>query len=413
MQNKSSFQEIQHELKLKNFELNAVLEITKGINQNKSINHLLSLFEFILKEQLGLRRFVLFKHSGNWECLVKSGIKGKIKNINISRDLSRFQKITSIHSSANTEIAQFDVIIPVLHQEQPLAYLLIQESENSSYLISNKNSIKELSFIQLLTNIIIVAIENQRLFKENIYQERFKRDLEVASEMQQLLFPSNLPSDKRLDLAAMHKARHEVSGDYYDFIPINEDDFIVCIGDVSGKGVSAAMLMANFQATIRTLIYLDKFDLEYLINELNKRVMEAAEGEKFITFFIGHYQAKKRQLKYINAGHNHPILTNGKKARFLDKGAIGLGMLKEIPFIEPEIVDIPNNSTLILYTDGVVELENATGEYFETQRLIRLIHNFYPLKMEDLNNLIFSKLDEFRGKKDFVDDTAIFSCRFF
>jgi sigma-B regulation protein RsbU (phosphoserine phosphatase) len=316
-----------------------------------------------------------------------------------------------IESSHLEMLNEFDVVIPVYHKEKPLAFLLIKGIKEEN--LKASRSLDNLNFIQTLTNIIVVAIENKRMAKQSIRQERIKKELEVASEMQKMLFPTDLPSDKRIDLAATHRARHEVGGDYYDFIPLNDEEFIVCIADVSGKGISAAMLMANFQATIRTLYNYQRFDLEFLIGELNKKVMRSAKGEKFITFFIAQYNSTTRRLKYVNAGHNHPILTNGRKATFLDKGCVGLGMFDEIPFIEPDEITIPPNSTLVLYTDGVVELENEEGEYYETDRLIKLIHSFYPLKMEDLNNLIFSKLDEWRGKKDPDDDTAILSCRIF
>jgi len=411
MKRDSIIQSLNEELKFKDFELNSLLEITKGINSDQSIDYLLSVYEFILKEQLGVQKFVLYKKQETWTHLIKTGIKGRIKDVDIERDLLRFVDITLIESSSNKELNQFDVVIPVYHQEKALAFLLLKKEKRKVYKFSS--SISDLSFIETLTNIIVVAIENKRMMQQGLVQERIKKELEVASEMQKLLFPDNLPSDKRLDLAATYTARHEVGGDYYDFIRINEDEFIVCIADVSGKGVGAAMLMANFQATIRTLLSFQKFDLEYLIHELNDKVMKAAKGEKFITFFIGKYNSNNRLFKYVNAGHNYPILTNGKKAQFLDKGSIGLGMLDEIPFIEPDEVTIMPNSTLILYTDGIVELQNKAGEYFQTDRLIKLIHSFYPLKMEDLNNLIFSKLDEFREKEELADDTAIFSCRIF
>jgi len=412
MQN-SIIRALNDELKFKDFELNSLLEITKGINSDQSIDYLLSVYEFILKEQLGLQKFVLYKKEIDWLHLIKSGVKGRIKDINIERDLLRFDKITLIESSSNKELNQFDVVIPVFHQKKALAFLLLSEKNINGKEFNFSSSISELSFIETLTNIMVVAIENKRMNKQGLIQERINKELEVASEMQKLLFPNDLPSDRRLDLAATYTARHEVGGDYYDFIRINEDEFIVCIADVSGKGVGAAMLMANFQATIRTLLSFEKFDLEYLIHELNSKVMKAANGEKFITFFIGKYNSNTRLLKYVNAGHNHPILTNGKKAEFLDKGSIGLGMLDEIPFIEPDEVIIRPNSTLVLYTDGIVELQNKAGDYFQADRLIKLIHSFYPLKMEDLNNLIFSKLDEFRETEELVDDTAIFSCRIF
>ena len=413
MKQDSVIHTLNQELKFKDFELNALLEITKGINSDQSIDYLLSVYEFILKEQLGLQKFVLYKKHKTWTHLIKTGVRGRIKDIDIARDLLRFNEITLIESSSNKELSQFDVVIPVYHQDKALAFLLFKERRENRKVYNFSSSINKLSFIETLTNIIVVAIENKRMNEQGLIQERIKKELEVASEMQNLLFPDDLPSDKRLDMAATYTARHEVGGDYYDFIRISDDEFIVCIADVSGKGIGAAMLMANFQATIRTLLSFEQFDLEYLIRELNKKVMNAAKGEKFITFFIGKYNSKTRLFKYVNAGHNHPILTNGKKAQFLDSGSIGLGMLDEIPFIEPDEVIIQPNSTLILYTDGIVELQNKSGEYFQTDRLIKLIHSFYPLKMEDLNNLVFSKLDEFRDTEDLVDDTAIFSCRIF
>ena len=403
--------ELERQLKLKDFKLNSLLEITTGINTNQSVDQLILIYEFILKEQLGFEKFVLFNKQEAWEPLIKTGFKGKIKQIDVERDLMRFREITVIESSHLEMLNEFDVVIPVYHKERPLAFLLIKGIQEEN--LRPSSSFDNLNFIQTLTNIIVVAIENKRMAKQGLKQERIKKELEVASEMQKMLFPTDLPSDKRIDLAATHRARHEVGGDYYDFIPLNDEEFIVCIADVSGKGISAAMLMANFQATIRTLYNYQRFDLEFLIEELNKKVMRSAKGEKFITFFIAQYNSTTRRLKYVNAGHNHPILTNGRKATFLDKGCVGLGMFDEIPFIEPDEITIPPNSTLVLYTDGVVELENQEGEYYETDRLVKLIHSFYPLKMEDLNNLIFSKLDEWRGKKDPDDDTAILSCRIF
>ena len=153
--------------------------------------------------------------------------------------------------------------------------------------------------------------------------------------------------------------------------------------------------------------------MDFLLEELNKKVMRTAKGEKFITFFIAHYNADTRVLKYVNAGHNHPFITNGKKVEMLNQGCIGLGMMDELPFINVGEKILAPNTTLVLYTDGVVELQNMTENQFGLDKLVKMIHSYYPLKMEDLNNLIFSKLDEWRGPLKLVDDTAIFSCRFF
>jgi sigma-B regulation protein RsbU (phosphoserine phosphatase) len=402
---------LESKLEFQEFKLNSLLEITNAINSNLPINKLIEIFHFILKEQLHFSKILLLHQQQKWEILLKIGIKGSILTNELIRILARSKEITIIDSSPDQLLSKFQTIVPVFHQKEPLAYLLL--SENHFDELSTKEHLNNLRFIQTLANIIVVAIENKRMNLQHIKQVRLKKELEVASEMQKMLFPTSLPSNKQMDLSAKHTSRHQVGGDYYDFIPLNEDEFIFCIADVSGKGISAAMLMANFQATIRTLYSYQQFELDYLINELNKKVIQNAKGEKFITFFIAHYNQISRKLKYINAGHNAPILTNGKNIKLLDEGTVGLGMFDELPFINTGSLYVDPNTTLVMYTDGVIELENEKNEYFEIDRLIKLIHQYYPLKMEDLNSLIFSKLDEWKSNKNFDDDTAIFSCRFY
>ncbi|MBK9191603.1 MAG: PP2C family protein-serine/threonine phosphatase [Crocinitomicaceae bacterium] len=403
--------DLENKLKAKDFRLNSLLEITKTINLNKSVDEIIRLYHFILQEQLGLRKFILFTNQKGWQILVKSGIKGPVKDMHVERDILRFREITVIESSYKKSLNNFDVVIPVLHKDNALAYLIVGGLKELQ--TNPQTAFANLNFIQTLTNIIVVAIENKRLANESVKQELVKRELEQASEMQRLLYPSNLPSNHKIDISAKYLSHSKVSGDYYDYIQLNEDEFIICIADVSGKGISAAMLMANFQATVRTIYNYRRLDLKDLIIELNKQVFQAAQGEKFITFFIAEYNSSTRKLKYINAGHNWPILIRGKSSSFLNKGCIGLGMLEEIPHIESGETEIQNNTTLILYTDGVVELENNTDEQFETERLTKIVQSFYPLSMEDLNEIIFSKLDDWRGSRRYVDDTAILSCRIF
>lgn len=402
---------LEEELKVKEFKLNSLLEITNAISLNENIANITRIFEFILHEQLGLSKFVLFNKQNEWSCLLKVGYRGRVNHLNVESTLGRFKEITVIESSPSDLLREFDVIVPVFHKDQPLAYLLVGNMGDVKMKVSD--SLYNMGFIQTLVNIVTVAIENKRMAREQAVQERIQKELEVASEMQKLLFPEDLPSNKQMDLSAKYLPRHEVGGDYYDFIQLDDEEYVMCIGDVSGKGIGAAMLMANFQATIRTLYNYQKFDLDVLINELNKKVLQNARGEKFITFFIAHYSAKTRRLRYVNAGHNSPILSNGKKFKELDKGTVGLGMLDEIPFLEIGEEELPSNTTIILYTDGVVELENEANEQFGIEQIKKAVKMYYPLKMEDMNNLIFSKLDEWRGELDYVDDTAIFSCRFF
>ena len=401
-------------LELKEFKLSSLLEVTKAINNNFSIDKLISIYEYILREQLGITKLLLISNNGkSWDILLRYGAKGAAKKVNPEKDLNHIKEITVIESSSSETLNSFDIVIPILHKDTPLAYLLLGDLNEDEIRISP--TIKHMPFIQTLTNIIIVAIENKRFANESIEQERTKRELEVAAEMQRLLFPTNLPSNNRIEVAAHYESKHMIGGDYYDFIKLNNEEYVICIADVSGKGISAALLMSNFQANLRANIKYNhqKLTMQELVSQLNEDVNSAAKGEKFITFFIAYYNCTKKILKYINAGHNYPILTNGKEARFLNKGCIGLGMFEELPSIEVEEIYIQPNDTLICYTDGLVELENEAGIPFETDNLIRLVHQNFHLNMDNLNKLIFFELDRYRQNLPYLDDTAVLSCRFF
>ena len=404
----SDGRDIDYQLDLKDTKLHSLLEITNAINSNYPVEQLLKIYSFILKEQLNFTRFILLHSHEEWNCLLKIGFKGKTDLSIIESEFKRFKEITLVESSNSPILKEFQAVIPVFHLDKPLAYLLI----STNLKIENLEP-SHFSFAQTLTNIISVAVENKRLVKQDIIKQRISKDLEVASEMQKLLFPSELPSNRKMDLSARYVPRHAIGGDYYDFIPLGDDEYMLCIADVSGKGISAALLMANFQATIRTLFKYQRFELPFLLEELNSKVMKSTQGEKFITFFIAHYNAHTRKMKYVNAGHNHPIILNGRKATMLKEGCIGLGMLDELPYVNVGKMELKPNTTFVLYTDGVVELENSEGEQFGIERLIKNIQAYSPLKMEDMNNIIFSKLDDWRGDLNFVDDTAIFSCKFF
>lgn len=398
-------------ISLQELKLNALLEITTAINNNLPTDQLLNNFSFVLKQQLNFRRFVLFIKQESWNCILKEGIKGKIEVEDNIHDLLRFKETTLLVDSNSTLLKEFNVVVPVLHLGQALAYLLLSDNQLKPATLLDADS--HLTFAQTLTSIVSVAIENKRLVKSNVIKEIISKDLEVASELQKLLFPSDLPSDRKMDVHAKYIQRHAIGGDYYDFIPLGDEEYILCIADVSGKGISAALLMANFQATVRTLFKYQRFELAFLMEELNKKVVLNAKGEKFITFFIAHYNASSRKLIYINAGHNHPMLFMNRKVQPLISGCIGLGMLDELPSIQIGSITLSSSATLVLFTDGVVEIEDINGEQFGVDRLIKDIKAYSGLKMEDMNNIIFSHLTEWCGTLNFDDDTAIMSCKFF
>jgi len=393
--------------RIRDIKLNALLEITKAINNNISTKQLLETYQEILQKQLSIDRLVLFINDETWKCVFHYGVENEYEDIDPETDLLPITDIGIINFSKKKLNKSFEVVVPVFHKKQPLAYVLIGDIEDK---VELSPTIKHLPFVQTITNIIVVAIENKKLAKENIRQAAMQKELELASEMQAMLFPNSLPNNKILDAGAYYLPHQQVGGDYYDFLWLNESECIFCVADVSGKGVAAALLMSNFQANLRILVK-HTFSLTELIRELNNVVYDNAKGEKFITLFIAKYNVTSRFLTYINAGHNHPLLVSGKEVDILNTGCTGLGMFDKIDKIKEGVVHIPNKSVITCYTDGLVELENKNKEEFGIERLAKLIKQNFGISSKKLNALIMDMAIEHKGKMNYIDDVAIFSIR--
>jgi sigma-B regulation protein RsbU (phosphoserine phosphatase) len=379
-------------LKIINFKLNALLEITQAINGNMPVSDLLILYKNIILENLKIGKILIFRYNNGWEKLLSSqcGEDGTPLpvNIDVERDLLGFQDISFITTSTNPALTSYDIVIPVFNNNILVAYVLIGDIEEEQDGVSPV--IKHLNFIQTLTNIIITAIENTRLFKESLKQAAIKKEMDLARKMQAMLIPQNnsLPSNENFRLTAFYHPHFEVGGDYYDVIKLDENEIGFCIADVSGKGISAALLMSNFQATFRALFTKD-IPLKFLIERLNERVLFNAKGEKFITFFIGRYNSKTRELEYINAGHNPPLLyyTQSQRLSFLRSGCVGLGMLDDIPYVIRGNLQINEPAKILCYTDGLVELLEGENVSIGTKFLEESICNTIPIE-ENINSVI-------------------------
>lgn len=402
---------IQRKLDDKEFKLNLLLDITKQINNNVDKKDLYDFLEYTLRYQLHIGKALLFVNdSKQWECAIKYGTKGAEKKFKPTEDLEVYKEITLMESSIKEHLKVFEVIIPVYHKDFPLAFLLLGNIGEVS--LKSNAVMKHLNFVQTLTNFITVAVENKRLASETVRQERTKKELELASDMQNMLFPDKLPDNKFLQIHAKYKPHQEVGGDYYDYLKLNSDEIVFCVADVSGKGVSAALLMANFQANLRALVVY-KNSLIEIIQDLNEKVNKSAKGEKFITLFIGKYNLRSRTLNYVNAGHNPPLLYENDQFKTLNIGCTGLGMFEEIPSLKQGILTIPSDALLFCYTDGVVELENNSANDYGVESLKRFLLDHAEGSSEEINEKLIVDLDRHREDQNYSDDIALFTCRFF
>lgn len=391
------------------FKLSTLLEITNAINNNLPEDQLFVLFQYILQHQLNIGKAVAFlNQEGTWRSVLHYGVSDEELLINVERDLKDIRDITVMEMTGMSQSKSFDVVIPVFHQSNIIAYLLLGDLDEQELRASP--IIRHLPFIQTLANITAVAVENKRLMRDSIRQERLKRELEMASEMQGMLLPKSLPNDDRLQVAAYYRPHQQVGGDFYDVIQLSEDEVFFCMADVSGKGISAAILMASFQANLRAHVQLGR-DLKDIVHDLNTQVWKNASGERFITFFLARHDRKTGELEYINAAHPPAILLQDDEAFWLVDGCVGLGMFEELPFINMGKVNVTPGATFVCYTDGLNELENSDGEAFEEDRLAEVLKSSGDRSVEDLNAQIMSALNDHRGKLDFHDDIALISCR--
>jgi sigma-B regulation protein RsbU (phosphoserine phosphatase) len=350
-------------LKFCNFKLESLLEITNAINDNLPIEKLLLTYKSILIAELNIGKLAVFANNNGWESMLSSGVKmSSLKKVSVERDLLNIHEITTVTSTGLKHLMAFAFIIPVFHKETPLAYVLIGDVEEEKEGVSP--TIKHLHFIKTLTNVIFVAIENKRLHNESLRQERFKKEMELASHMQSMLIPNTLEFENipEIDAQSFYLPHFAVGGDYYDFGLLHDKSVFFCIADVSGKGISAALLMSNFQAGLRTMLNTNT-ELPDLVRNLNKMIIKNAGGERFITFFIAKYRPDFKIIEYINAGHNPPLLHAGNEITELKDGCPGVGMLDDILTIKKGIVNPVNTGTrIILYTDGIDELEDTEGK---------------------------------------------------
>ena len=403
----SSIEALERELNLKQLQINRLLNITQAINNNVSAEGLFNMYKSFLSWEIGVKKMALYvREEAEWSCAASIGIPDNLIALDISPYFERYVRLNNVEEDSHPLIREFDVVIPVRHKDHPIAYVFIGGfgEEEDMY-----NKVK---FITTITNIIAVAIENKRLFKRQLEQERLKREMELAAEMQQMLIPKKLPNKTCYELDSIYKPHLGVGGDYFDFIEFDDGKIVFCVGDISGKGVGAALLMANFQANFHTLIN-KRTELDCFIRDLNKSVNLITRGERFITFFIAEYDTVSNTLHYVNAGHNPPVLVNEGELNLLNKGCTILGSFEDLLEVEVGCLTVDGEAIILAFTDGLTDLQNEMGEFLNEEMLYAFVRNNYKLSATEFNRSLMARLEGFKGGKGYPDDFTVLSCKIF
>ena len=251
------------------------------------------------------------------------------------------------------------------------------------------------------------------LIEEQNKRQRLENEISIAREVQNQLFPSTLPSVPGVEIEAICKAARSVSGDYYDFIQLSSTHVAIAIADISGKGISAALLMASLQAALRSQALTEgseSISTADLVARLNKHLVRNTGDDRFATFFIAVYDSSTRTLRYTNAGHLPSFLICNGSSCLLDKGGMVLGVLEDYAY-EQGVIQVAPDSLLIGYSDGLVEPENVYGEEFGITRLkeaaIR-VHKAAPLMVAES---LMAAAEEWAGTPEQADDMTVIVTR--
>lgn len=247
----------------------------------------------------------------------------------------------------------------------------------------------------------------ESLASEAAQRERIRREIEIAREVQQRLFPQSIPQVPGVSLAGMCRPALEVGGDYYDFLELEDGRLGLAVGDVSGKGISAALIMAGLRASLRSLTLDSPSDLARMMEKVNRLVYEASSSNRYATFFFAIYDPKIGELQYVNAGHNAPMLfkADSKEVVRLEVGGLVVGLLPVARY-QAQSIAINKGDLLMAYTDGISEAMTADDEEWGEERMIAATPTS-ARNADDVLESIFRACDEFTAGAEQHDDMTV------
>src|SRR5215211_659663 len=294
-----------------------------------------------------------------------------------------------------------EMVAPIISNDEVIGVFDLESDDLNAY------SDDDLEVLMLLASQVAIIIEKVMLHEQLIEKKRLQGQLEVARQVQLELLPPRDPQLEGFDICAWNFSTEEVSGDYYDWVRIYDDQIGVVIADVSGKGVPAALLMAFLRASLRAAIHIG-YAPHISMAKVNYLLWESIERNQFVTAFYGVLDASNKTLAYTNAGHNPPLLMDADgTARFIERGGLPLGMFRDTRYYE-YYQAIEPGQVLVLYTDGVTEAMNGKDEEYTRERLEEAVRANRDLSARDLITAIQKDVLRWTEGRGATDDMTFF-----
>jgi sigma-B regulation protein RsbU (phosphoserine phosphatase) len=402
-----------------------VLEVMKEVSQalilHKPLGELLEHIMDLIGQNVPMDRGVLLLKEGNPVQLIPKVIRVNDKNLQNQRfllsrtivNMAFEDQLAVVTSDAATDprfMSRDSIIRSNVHSA--MCAPLWNNREVIGIIYADRTSLSEefgeedLKMLTLLANLAAIKIENARLIEKALEQERLEKELALAAQIQRDFLPKASPPLPNFDIHGLNIPCQQVGGDYFDYIPVEAGQLGLVIADVSGKGVSASLLMASLRASLHAEVG-SGHRIEHMAGKLNDFVCRSSGSSCFITFFYGELNPATGGLRYLNAGHNPPLVLNaaGRLDR-LDACGLCLGMFPGSEY-ECRGAQIDAGDILLLYTDGITESRNPVREEFGEARLIDYVRSRQDLPAAEIIQGLKSELQAFTQSQDLDDDMTI------
>jgi sigma-B regulation protein RsbU (phosphoserine phosphatase) len=295
---------------------------------------------------------------------------------------------------------QSEMVVPLLSQNRIIGVFNLENNKLNAY------GEEDLELLEAFASLAAISIERARQHEEILGKRKLEEELSIAKRIQQSFLPREDPELFGFDICGINIPSEEVGGDYYDFIPIIDNQMGVAIGDVSGKGIPAALIMAFFRASLIAEIR-NNYAIRSIMFKVNNLLFESTEPDIYVTAVYGVLDIKNKIFTFANAGHNPPLLrhANGKMEN-LTQGGMALGAFENSKYEERPIKLNPGD-IIVLYTDGVTETKNAQDEEFGTQRLKQVINDSSSMKAKEIRESIHDAVKDFTSSSSQEDDLTL------
>lgn len=314
----------------------------------------------------------------------------------ISPDVSKDPRYFPARSRTRSEMAA-----PIISNDQVIGVFDLESDRLGAY------TEDDLSILQLLTSQVAIIIEKVRLHEQEVEQKRLQTQLEVARQVQLELLPDNDPELDNFDISAYIFPTEEVSGDYYDWVRIFEDQIGIVVADAVGKGIPAALLMSFLRASLRAGVQIG-YAPHIALSNVSKLLWDSVEDHQFITAIYGILDCTNRSFVFSNAGHNPPLLIkpNGEY-RFVEYGDTPLGMFENVHYHQ-HFIRFEPGQVMVIYTDGITEATNEASEEFGTERFAKAVLDAIDLPAKKLIDHVRKAVADFTERKFLDDDGTLF-----